>query len=231
MNHLPACSAQRPASLRGFSLLELLVVISIIAALSAGMIPAISAIKTGQGISKSSFDLAGLLEQARAQAMAKNTYVYVGLSSVKVNSAVLESDAAAGDLAVAVMTTKSGVRPVLTDGSELVPLCPIRKFNNIQISTIGYEGNLNRASGSQVVNMADDSVVSFAQFSSTSPGGGQLNFEKVLEFDPRGVVRVLKKDGIEDLIEIPLKQTQGDEGKTAALQVDGVTGSVRIYRP
>jgi type II secretory pathway pseudopilin PulG len=55
----------------------MLAVITIIGILSVGMGPAINSLFRAQGVSKAAFDMAGVLDQARAYAMAKNTYVYV----------------------------------------------------------------------------------------------------------------------------------------------------------
>jgi type II secretory pathway pseudopilin PulG len=61
-----------------FTLIELLVVIGMMTAMMTLAIPAFNAIGNGNESTKAAYDIAGTLEQARAYAMAHNTYVWVG---------------------------------------------------------------------------------------------------------------------------------------------------------
>src|SRR5438876_862300 len=63
----------------GFTLLELLVVMAIIAILIVLVAPAFTNIKGGNDITTSAYTITGALEQARNYAMSNNTYVYLGL--------------------------------------------------------------------------------------------------------------------------------------------------------
>ena len=70
-------TSQRERS-RAFTLLELLVVISIIAILSVLVVPAFTNIKRGNDITTAAYTISSVLEQGRNYAMANNTYVWVG---------------------------------------------------------------------------------------------------------------------------------------------------------
>ena len=80
--YLAGCRWARGAGVRraAFTLMELLVVIAIISLLAVFTIPAISGIKGGSDVTSTAYSIAGILDQARAYAMANNTYVWVGLA-------------------------------------------------------------------------------------------------------------------------------------------------------
>ena len=65
-----------------FTLVEMLAVISIIVILSVFAVPAFNSILGGRGISKGVNDVTNILEMARAEAMSRRTYVYVGFANV-----------------------------------------------------------------------------------------------------------------------------------------------------
>jgi prepilin-type N-terminal cleavage/methylation domain-containing protein len=67
-------------STKAFTLTELLVVIGIVLMLSASGVAVLGPGITG-GVSQKVANLSSLLETARAEAMARNTYVWVGLAS------------------------------------------------------------------------------------------------------------------------------------------------------
>ena len=62
----------------GFTLLELLVVMGIIALLMVLVVPAFTSLKPGNDITTAAYTIAGALEQGRNYALANNTYVWVG---------------------------------------------------------------------------------------------------------------------------------------------------------
>jgi len=74
---LPVSSKSR-CSRQGFTLVELLTVIAIIALLSSIVVFAIPSLKSGRDLTQSAYVVAGALEQARTYAMANNTYAWVG---------------------------------------------------------------------------------------------------------------------------------------------------------
>lgn len=76
----PGEADRRPRATRssGFTLLELLVVMGIIAVLVVLVAPAFTNIKAGNDITAAAYTISGVLEQGRNYAMANNTYVWVG---------------------------------------------------------------------------------------------------------------------------------------------------------
>src|SRR5205814_4328762 len=63
----------------GFTLIELLVVIGIIILLTALLTPAFTNLKSAGDVTSAAYSIKGVLDQARAYAMANNTYTWVGL--------------------------------------------------------------------------------------------------------------------------------------------------------
>jgi prepilin-type N-terminal cleavage/methylation domain-containing protein len=99
-------------SFAGFTLLELLVVIGIVALLMVLIAPAFTTIKSGNDFTAAVYGIQGLLESARTYAKANNTYVFVGFAEVdaSVSPSVSPQVAGNGRVAVAVVASKDGTR-------------------------------------------------------------------------------------------------------------------------
>jgi prepilin-type N-terminal cleavage/methylation domain-containing protein len=65
----------------GFTLLELLVVMAIIAVVALFVTPAVNGIKESTRLTRAVNDVAGILELARAEAMATRSYTYIGFAT------------------------------------------------------------------------------------------------------------------------------------------------------
>ena len=248
-----------------FSLIELLVVMAIIGILAALAIPAMNSIKGAGNVTKAAYDIAGVLEQARAYAMANNTYVFVGIAEVDSSKdpaakpQVATADPTVGGrVAVAVVASKDGTRgydvtssslpnPAWSDtnlASNLVAIGKLQRFENLHLapkfSTITNSGGTTRpsvSSGSyQIGNTNCASVTLFDWPISSAIGSGQYSFQKVINFDPQGIARIQtagNNDVIVQFMEIGLQQTRGTtvSSNAAAIQIDGMSGTTRIYRP
>jgi prepilin-type N-terminal cleavage/methylation domain-containing protein len=100
----------------GFTLLELLIVVGIIAVLMVLIAPAFTSMKTGADFTNGVYGIQGALESARTYAKANRTYVFVGFAEVDssvdplVSPQVTTGSAPYGRVAVAVVASKDGTR-------------------------------------------------------------------------------------------------------------------------
>jgi prepilin-type N-terminal cleavage/methylation domain-containing protein len=254
-----------PSRLRAFTLLELLVVIGIMALLLALVAPAVTSIKQADDLTRSSYGIAKILEQARSYAMANSTYVWVGFKEVDVSkdSSLTPQQPGIGRVAVAVIAARDGTRGYdatstslpnpawsnYANGANFIPIGRLQRFENVHLSTVlnGYyypppvSGNMARPyiqSNNYVIGNAPSCLTPFDWPLGTAINGGQYSFKKVIYFDPQGIARIqyaTNSDEIRDYIEVGLQQTYGTAISTganvAAIQLDCMTGSVRMYRP
>jgi prepilin-type N-terminal cleavage/methylation domain-containing protein len=232
----------RSSDKAGFSLVELLVVIVVISVMTTGTATLINSLSVSGGVSKSASGISQLLEQARAYAMAKHTYVYLGLTDTE--ASIPAPGTGTGRIVVAVVTSLDGTRPYRTgplSADNLAPISRLCYFTNTRIATAASLVNGDRMKGRPTASVDMGGAAATTTFTWPLTGAAQYNFSRVIEFDPQGVARVQSggayNPSIQTQIEIALSPWNGGASTTtnmanqAAVQVDGVTGAVRIYRP
>jgi len=249
----PVPSLRRPHRFRAFSLLELLVVMAIIVIMSSLIGPAMNAIRGGGDLTMAAYNISDALQQARAYAMAQNTFVYVGIKETDAGKETL--DDGTGSIAVAIVASKNGERPYgQTPGplsgspsakNPVIPISRLQKFSNAHLATapLSNDGGMadRETDSSQIVDVVKDAPAA-TSFTWPVDGANGKQFTRVIEFDPQGVPRVQTAGtgNIHDIkgwIEIPLQASHGSAGagagekNQAAIQLDGMTGAVRVFRP
>jgi prepilin-type N-terminal cleavage/methylation domain-containing protein len=215
----PLTSAERGRS-RGFTLLELLVVIGIIGLLMVLIVPAFTSMKTGSDFTNAVYGIQGVLESARTYAKANNTYVFVGFAEVdaSVNSSVSPQVTGNGRVAVAAVASKDGTRRFnyatsnqgsdwtanYSDGSHLVAIGKLQIYENLHFVPVDFGSwtptdhpNSKMARYQPIGppyilgNAASTSVTPFAwPLGSPLNSGYQYRFDRVIYFDPTGVARI-----------------------------------------
>lgn len=128
----------------GFTLIEMIVVIAIMVTLMVLVMPSFTNIRGGTDFTSSAYNIAGALDQARAYAMANNTYVWVGFSeedgskpSTTLGGTVTSGT---GRVIVATVASTNGSRytsavalSATTSGVTLVTVNKVLKLDNLHL--------------------------------------------------------------------------------------------------
>src|SRR6478672_6522597 len=111
-DRLPTAAERGTKSVRGFTLLELLIVVGIIGLLLVLIAPAFTYIKGGTDVASAAYTIKGVLDTARTYAKTNNTYTWVGFKEVDVSqdSSVSPQLSGTGRVAMAIVASKDGTR-------------------------------------------------------------------------------------------------------------------------
>lgn len=207
---------RKPAAAdKAFSLAELLVVITIIVMMGALGLPAFSSLNKASGINRAVSGLSLSFEQARAYAMAQNTYVQVGFNS----------DPNTDQVVCATLASAGGqVSDFLTPSSCRMPARP-QKFDNIKI--------LNDADIPPLPGMAtnaDGIAATEMDRFSVDFGGKNMTFSNVVRFNPLGEA-TLKTNSISRWIQVAIAPAHSSQSNYAVIQISGLAGQVSVFRP
>jgi prepilin-type N-terminal cleavage/methylation domain-containing protein len=233
LSAFPPISARRAGTLandgRAFTLIELLTVMAIISVMMVAVVPALNGLKGAGDVTKAAYDLTGTLEQARAYAMANNTYVFVGITE---RDGLDAKKAGVGQILVVAMGSRDGTRGYGGNPSNLAPLTKARRIENVRLAdSVPTTGNLSRPPVSTGNRVGNDAFVAQDSFESSG-----YTFTKIIQFDPRGMASIQSSSAsVSPWIEVGLVGANGgadlQKANCAALMLDGVTGSAKIYRP
>ena len=238
-------SAKRvPESVRGFTLLELLIVLGIIGLLLLLLAPAFTTIKGGTDVTGAAYTIKGALEIARTHAKANNTYTWVGFAD-SIGSNVT------GTVALFVVASKDGsdlgtsvnqVGNRIDITSGVMPVGKMMRLNNAHVGDTGTPTNDGTDFESRAaVNINYRIGAAGTAYDSDYYFIGQgTQFDRWIRFSPRGEAVV--KGGstqITQYAEVGLLPTHGTalagtinpaSGDLVAIQITGFAGNVRIYR-
>ena len=127
------CGREPRIVTRGFTLVEMLVVISIILVLMALLVPAFTGIKGGTDVTKAAYDVAGALETAATYARASNTYVWVGFFEEDPTvAATTPATAGVGRLVISIVYSNDGTQIIdPTASGNLIPSARLAQLGKL----------------------------------------------------------------------------------------------------
>jgi len=229
-------------SLRGFTLLELLIVVGIIGLLLVLIAPAFTYIKGGTDMTSAAYTIKGVLDTARTYAKANNTYTWVGFYEENVaNAASPNSDMpAVGRVIISIVASKDGSEVYTSVGSpaadmdstgaKLLQVGKLIKLENMHLRTFANGLGTGETfptrpaipggspDNAKIGDTSPDPSLRYFHYPPTVPEGSrQYKFEKMIQFSPRGECRP-QNDNYEmrAVIEVGLQQTHGTSTPTLA---------------
>ena len=234
----------------GFTLVELLVVIFIISLLLFLTVPMIRGLKQSGDLTNAANEVSGAISQARAYAIANNTYTWVGLFEENgAQNSSQPATAGIGRVVIESVASSDGTLPYSTTapgaimGSSLISIARLLKIDNAHLVTFPVTvGGTSVASPGPASNASIGNTTPGAQsltpFSYPLGGTAQYTFTKAIQFSPRGEARINNSTSaypMEPVIEIGLQSTHGaiidsSSPNLVSIQVTGVGGDVSIYR-
>jgi prepilin-type N-terminal cleavage/methylation domain-containing protein len=213
------------SSCRAFSLMELLTVVAIMGLLTLAALPAMSRSQAGSGVARGASDLSGALEMARVNAMALNTYVWVGVKTVAANDP--QNADKTDKVLLVTMAAKNGRESDLESG-ELIPLVKPAQLQRVKLQKFG--DTILSDSGRELDGVDDISEASLSPGFQYSGATAKGSYTQLVQFDPSGGVRI--KTSLSRVIEIGIQPSLvADSKNIAIIQINGLTGQIRTFRP
>jgi prepilin-type N-terminal cleavage/methylation domain-containing protein len=226
----------------GFTLLELLVVMGIIALLMVLVAPAFTNLKSAGDITSAAYTIKGALDTARTYAKANNTYTWVGFFEENLSS-MTPGTAGIGRLVISIVASKDGTNVYGSgtgniDAGRLIQVGKLTKIENVHLTpNLPTFGSRATVSTTYRIPDAADSTTPF-QYPVASPAPTpQYTFVKVVQFGPIGEARINNNSSaLQTAAEIGLEPTHGNVAPSStpanlvAVQVTGLSGEVTIYR-
>jgi len=218
----------------GFTLVELLTVIAIISIMSVLAFAAFTSLKKAGDVTGATATISGVLEQARAYAMANNTYVFVGIEETDINTPTGQAQSpGTGRVAIQAFASNDGTGNSAQD--NLKPIAKLQILNNLHLlsSLALTTGNFSQRATTGVDNVAN----SFPAPVNTI-AAGNFTFSQIIAFNAQGLVSIPTTASTSGLqyIEYDLEPTNGTTlpattTNGAAIQVDATIGAVNVFRP
>jgi type II secretory pathway pseudopilin PulG len=233
----------------GFTLVELLVVISIIVAMMALALPAFNAMKGGGDVTKAAADVSGAIEVARSYAMTNNTYTWLGFFEEDPMAAA--GTAGTGRIVMSIVSSIDGTTiyskvaspATALDPARLIQVGKLIKVDNIHLKTASSTSDpvfpIGNGTGdtfatrpavtgstAQIGDTSPNATLTPFQYpvaSSTPAPTPKYIFTKAIQFSPRGEARVNNNNySLKPVIEIGLQPARGNTPDAAGKNVAAI---------
>jgi len=240
----------------GFTLIEMMVVIAIIAILMALVGPAFTNLKSAGDVTSAAYTIKGVLDQARTYAQANDTYTWVGFfeedgsvpSPAPVGTGRVVMSVVASNDGTAIYTSSS---PGTISPTRLIQVGKLTKIDSVHLwthsdtpqtptgSTFSYRPNVTSTYCIGDTSPPNSTGILF-QYPVGSPApAAQYSFKKGVQFSPGGVAQIINSTtsfSPQPAAEIALKPTHGNVAPSSipanvvAIQFTGIGSNVTIYR-
>jgi prepilin-type N-terminal cleavage/methylation domain-containing protein len=224
---------------QGFTLMELVVVIGIILLILGFAAPGVMGILKGKKVEQAAAAVVDVLERTRMEAVAKNTYLWIGLANVKGDSS--NSVSGQDELWILSFRSKMGEKRPSADGAIFLPNSALRRAEGVGMVPTG---SLPTMISNQLPNAAKDFATEGSSKTSMKWAGagssGALEFSSLILFTPRGEALIENGDpslpAPEAFLLIGLARTNRgamapNDQDVAVVQISGLTGRISTLRP
>lgn len=206
----------------GFSLLELLVVIGLVALLSVMAVPAWNSMTDSNRFYQAAYDVGSLLELARSEAVSRKTYVWVGFQPMT-NEGNLE-------IRVAAVASRDG-SATNTNASNLQAFTRVLRVPQAELLRWADLGSRTKVLfGNQPSSVATNTAGLMFSVGPQNFTGRSITFTPKGEALLQGAATL--DDGYEPYIDVSLRRAKGTSVPTnsddSAVIVEGGTGSIRL---
>ncbi|MEJ0000612.1 MAG: prepilin-type N-terminal cleavage/methylation domain-containing protein [Verrucomicrobiota bacterium] len=203
----------------GFSLVELLAVISILVVLASLSGAAISSLSRAGGVNKAIGDMSGSLEFAREYALSNHTYVRVAIGQVASPVNQPAPSMVLLMIAPADGTLDAADAPNMASPTQWPPIARPASWSNLTVS------DALAITGDDVPSSSN-----IAHFQQTVGSLGPVNFTAFVQFSPSGEASVSTSQPSR-FISIGVDRPAPQNGVNPfVLRLSGINGTIRILR-
>jgi prepilin-type N-terminal cleavage/methylation domain-containing protein len=222
-SNVPVTTCKRTFSRKGFSLVELLCVITIVSILASVTGPAIVGMISGDQLTNNAYQLSGIAQQARTTAISQHTYVWLGFSSYTNNGAPA--------VMAAMVQIDSGLSTDLPNVAANYRL--VSKPVVLRNATIAAASAYTGLTGVDSTDNTDVSTQTFT-FPMSVPGNANATFTDCIVFGPDGQVYLPTSAGAiaapTQCVGLGINAANSHTLRTAAIQIRGLSGQVSVFR-